>query len=143
MPLDMQYYVFDGTRSYGPVSLVELQRWQLDGRILSSMQITDELGEIYPASALLFFPPADSLAQSGESQMKFSEAGEAEFRWSIALSIAGFFFCFPLIGPILGLVQGYSARQKGFDHANVAVILGWSSLAFDCLVLMIGHGTRG
>lgn len=140
----MQYYVIDGSQSFGPASLSDLQKWRMEGRILPHMQIRDENGQIYAATSLLYFPP-DATRNSEPAvppvagpaySTSAREGGSAEFVWSIVLLILSWFCC-PVIGTILALVLAYKAKQLGHKYTIFVIVLGWVTLAIISIALLV------
>lgn len=68
--------------------------------------------------------------------------GNGEFGWSIAFSLSGLLCC-PVIGPIIGVALGYSAKAKGHPNAKFVIIFAWVMLVLTLVGLLFGSMLKG
>ena len=68
--------------------------------------------------------------------------GNSEFGWSIGFSLSGLLCC-PVIGPIIGLALGYSAKAKGHPNAKFVIIFAWVMLVLTLVGLLFGSMLKG
>ena len=120
----MRYFVVgvDG-ELYGPADIPTLNQWILEGRLMPTSMLREELGGAqFVASRLpeLNFPAGPHTANYPRQGGYMADNGAQELKTAWILGIIGFLCC-AICSPI-GIVFGFQARKKGNPNATGAIV---------------------
>ncbi len=111
----MRYFVIaENGELYGPADLETLNQWILEGRIVPTSMIQEELGGARFAASLL-----EGL-QFSTSPVPPPIGGESDFRSAWVFGVVGLFCC--VVCAPIGLFYAFSAKKKGHPNALAPII---------------------